>query len=254
MINIRDDWEFNVLGIYNFRRPGRIGRLCNFIRENHERISGDIVEAGVYRGSSIIALGMLLKELGSSKKVYGFDSFSGFPPVYHQKDDLSQFERMHARKMIADDHIEAVRRNRRWWATLHSQKESVPTPAQISSSGGFDATSIDLVRRKIDLVGLDNIVLVDGPFSETMPRAEQPECIMAVVMDCDLYQSHLDTFNAFWPRICAGGMVHLDEYYSLKFPGARLATDEFLEGKRAQLVMEPREPGDFERWHLIKEA
>ena len=53
--------------------------ILKIIRENHTEILGDIVEAGVYRGNSLIAIGMLLKELGSSKKIYGFDSFSGFP-------------------------------------------------------------------------------------------------------------------------------------------------------------------------------
>lgn len=95
MITIQDDWEFNVPGIYNFTKPGRFDALFKFIRDNHSRIPGDIVEAGVYRGSSLIALGMLLKQLGSDKKVYGFDSFSGFPSIQHPKDDFPQFEHMY---------------------------------------------------------------------------------------------------------------------------------------------------------------
>ena len=57
------------------------------MKENHNKIDGDIVESGVYKGSSLLAMGLLLKEIGSSKKVYGFDSFSGFPPVFHDYDD-----------------------------------------------------------------------------------------------------------------------------------------------------------------------
>ncbi len=120
MKHITEDWEFNALGVYNYLKPGRFDALIKFIRENHTKISGDIVEAGVYRGSSLFAIGMLLKELGSSKKVYGFDSFSGFPPIQNEKDDFLQFESMHQNKQISDEHIASVRKNREFWTALHS--------------------------------------------------------------------------------------------------------------------------------------
>ena len=41
----------------------------------------------------------------------------------------------------------------------------VPSTEGISSSGAFSDTSIGLLKRKIGLVGLDNIILVDGPFN-----------------------------------------------------------------------------------------
>ena len=44
MLNIRDDWEFNVLGIYNYRKAGPFDALFDFIRENHDKIPGDIVD------------------------------------------------------------------------------------------------------------------------------------------------------------------------------------------------------------------
>lgn len=40
---------------------------------------GDIVEAGVFQGHTLLATALLLRELGSDKKVVGFDSFTGFP-------------------------------------------------------------------------------------------------------------------------------------------------------------------------------
>ena len=252
MLTLQDDWEFNVLGIYNYRKGGPFDALFDFIRLNHAKVPGDIVEAGVYRGNSLIALGMLLKEVNSDKRVYGYDSFSGFPPVYDAHDDFIEFERMHDAGTINDAHINAVRRNLSWRAALKSQEV---TTENISTSGNFSGTSLDFVRRKIDFVGLDNIELIDGPFSHTM-RADvpKPSRIMAVLMDCDLYASHLDTFAFTWPRLSVGGMIYLDEYYSLKFPGARRATDSFLSDKRARLEMSSRKPGDFERWYAIKEG
>jgi len=245
---LKKDWEFNVLGIYNYLKSGRFDSLFNFIKENHHKIKGDIVEAGVFRGNSLIAIAMYLKEIDSDKKVYGFDSFSGFPPVYHSKDELSEYERMAKEGMIDQYHINAVRQNLQWKKALSSKKLN----KDISSSGSFSDTSLELLKRKIELVNLDNIILVDGVFSETMNDEVGIDKIMAVVVDCDLYESYLDTFEFVWPRLEQGGFIHLDEYYSLKFPGAKLATDEFFKDKEVSLKMADTKTGDFERWHAIK--
>ena len=191
---------------------------------------------------------MYLKQIGSDKKVYGFDSFEGFPPVYHSKDELSEYERMAKEGMIHENHINAVRQNLQWKKALSSKE----LDKDISSSGSFSDTSLELLRKKIELTNLDNIVLVDGVFSETMNEDLDIKKIMAVVVDCDLYQSYLDTFKFVWPRLEQGGFIHLDEYYSLKFPGAKLATDEFFKEKNVNLQMSDIKPGDFERWHAIK--
>ncbi|MFN4164159.1 MAG: TylF/MycF/NovP-related O-methyltransferase [Ferrovibrio sp.] len=250
MIDLRDDWEFNVLGIYNYRKTGPFDVLFDFVRQNHKLIEGDIVEAGVYRGSSLIGLAMLLKELGSDKKVYGYDSFAGFPPIYDANDGLEKFEELHAQGRISRAHVEAVRRNMRW----RQQLSGIPVnSSNVSSSGDFSGTSLAMVKKKIEIADLDNIVLVDGMFSETMvPTAPQPAKVMAVLMDCDLYQSYLDTFAFVWPRLSKNGMIYLDEYYSLKFPGAKIATDEFLQANGGELTMAPQKPGDFERWYITK--
>lgn len=252
MLKIKDDWEFNVLGIYNYRKPGPWSAYFNFVRDNHSKIPGDILESGVFRGKSLIAMGMLLKELGSEKIVYGFDSFSGFPPVYHPNDSLDMFDALYKEEKISKDHLEAVRRNIQWREFLSNHSERIDA-GNISSSGDFSSTNIEFVKRKIDLIGLDNIVLVDGPFSETMvDDRPDPKLLMAVAMDCDLYKSYLWTFSFSWPRLAINGMVYLDEYYSLKFPGARIATDKFLENRPHKLVIHDKKDGDFERWYVIK--
>jgi hypothetical protein len=248
MKTLKKDWEFNVLGIYNYLQTGRLDSLFSFIKENHEKIEGDIVEAGVFRGSSLIAIAMYLKELGSNKKVYGFDSFSGFPPVYHQKDNFSEFERMAQDGLIDKNHIIDVRNNFEWKTLLSSEK----LEQNISSSGSFSDTSLSLLNKKIEIIGLDNIILVDGVFNETMHDSLGIDKLMAVVVDCDLYQSYLDTLAFVWPRLQPGGFIHLDEYYSLKFPGGKLATDEFFRGKKVDIKMSPQKPGDFQRWYAIK--
>lgn len=248
---ISADWEYNTLEIYNFNKNGPFDLFFNFIRLNHKLIEGDIVEAGVYRGRSLLATAMLLKELGSDKKVYGFDSFSGFPPILSPEDELSQFDKLFEAGKISQKHYDAVKRNRHWKTQL---LDEAPSATNISTSGSFANTNRALIEKKIQLLGLDNIVLIEGPFSDTMHLdANMPERIAAVFVDCDLYQSYIDTFTATWPRVSVGGFYQLDEYFSLKFPGAKIATDAFLQDKNFILVPGAKpDPNAFERWGVLK--
>lgn len=253
MDNLELGWEFNVAGVENYRKPGRLSRYFEFVRLNHDQIDGDILEAGVYRGGSLIAMGLLLRELGSSKKVYGFDTFQGFPPEKVAQDQLAQFAKLNSLGKISEAHFQATLRNARLREAVLGFEAGVDT---ISSSGRFDMTSLDLLKRKIRFFDLDNVVLVEGQFSDTMRAShEEPSKIMATLIDCDLYKGYVSTLAFCWPRLEEGGMVFLDEYFSLKFPGARTAVDEFVatNPEGAHLVRDDRQDGDgFERWWLRK--
>jgi hypothetical protein len=76
---------------------------------------------------------------------------------------------------------------------------------------------------------------------------------MAAIVDCDLYESYVIALNFLAPRLVDEGLVYLDEYYSLKFPGAKIATDNFI-GKYCEFALDfdVQEPGDFERWYMHK--
>ena len=56
---LKYDWEFNILNIYNFRQFGNLKNYFEFIKNNYQKIEGDIVEAGVFQGRSLIATALL---------------------------------------------------------------------------------------------------------------------------------------------------------------------------------------------------
>ena len=62
------------------------------IKKNAFKNDGDIFEFGVYSGNSLITAALILKELNSKKKIYGFDTFRGFPSL-SKFDDLNQFKK-----------------------------------------------------------------------------------------------------------------------------------------------------------------
>jgi hypothetical protein len=247
---LNEDWEFNVIGIYNYKKPGQLDKYYEYITENHDHIKGDICEAGVYKGRSLLATALLLKELGSSKKVYGFDSFEGFPPLEHENDKIEKFEELLVKGIISKEHFSKVKKNIQLRSL--SVKGSMSS-RNISLSGNFSDTNGKLILEKADFLGLDNIKIVPGFFSETMTgELYGPENIMAAMLDCDLYMSYKVTLPFVWPRMTLGGYIWLDEYYSLKFPGARIACDEFFGKKPDKPQRHKMNNRDFERWYVRK--
>ena len=248
---IREDWEFNILDIYNFRRPGSLEGYFTFVREHHGLLPGDLLEAGVYRGKSLLGMAVMLKELGSPKKVYGFDTWSGFPPIYSPEDSLERWDDLFRDDKISSRHLEKTK--------LQVAHRALGLPSRnidssnISLSGNFSSCTKSDLERKIAYLELDNIVLVEGSFDQTMRReSDQPGPLMAALIDADLYNSYKVALPYIWSRLTHGGYLYLDEYYSLKFPGARIACNEFF-SKQADRPQQHDHPyGDFERWYVRK--
>lgn len=251
---LKEDWEFSILGVYNYRKPGPLQYYFDYIVENHDGIPGDLLEAGVFRGRALIGAALLLKELGSTKTIYGYDSWSGFPPIYHDLDSPERWEHMRAKDIVSEQHLEKIRLN------LEYRRFSLRQPAvqgvnarNVSLSGDFSGCSKEDVQAKLDFLGLDNVRLVEGPFSETMVDARAPmDRLMSVLIDADLYLSYQVCLPFVWKRLSRGGYISLDEYYSLKFPGARIATDEFFADKKDKPQRHKLIEGDFERWYVRK--
>ena len=126
--------------------------------------------------------------------------------------------------------------------------------SNISSSGDFSNNSYDDLIKKIDFLKLDNIKLVKGEFKKTMienPK-NNPQRFCAALIDCDLYDGYKVSLPFIYNRLNRGGYIYLDEYYSLKFPGAKIACDEFFKNKSEKPEMHTRYDGEFERWGVVK--
>ena len=251
MKRLLEDWEYNVLGIYNYTKPGPFSPYFDFVIENHQHITGDIGEVGVYRGSSLLATAMLLKELGSDKRVWGYDGFSGFP-VYHPNDDLAMFGTLYQQGVIDADLYRKSQLNIEYRSLASHTKQLDAT--NISSSGDFSNTNLETLQAKIAYLELDNIELVVGNFQDTM-NAEHHQASVAfcaVLLDCDLYDSYRIALPFVWDRLSRGGYMFIDEYYSLKFPGARIACDEFFMDRKDKPQQHRPIPRDFQRWFVRK--
>lgn len=249
-MKISVDWEFNTLGIYNFNNKFSYKPLFDFIKKNHNKLPGDIVEAGVFKGSTLLSIALFLKKLKSNKKVYGFDTFSGFPKVNNSKyDNINEFQKLLSKKEITKNHFRDVQKLIQIKNIFSKKKINY---SNISSSNNFSNTSINELKKKIKILKLKNVILKKGPFIKTMNSKNKPNKIMAAFIDCDLYDSYLQSLNFIWPKLILGGIIQVDEYYSLKFPGARIACNEFLRDKKFSKIKYKNKNDNFERWILKK--
>lgn len=257
-MQLTQQWQFDVLGIYNYNREevGNLSQWYKLVRNQLPLTRGCLVEFGINKGRSFLATCLLLRDLKDKGLVdgttinVGFDSFSGFPPILTAYDDISYFTILHQNGLISDEHFEMVNTNIEF---LQICRNTQLTPLNVSSSGDFSGTTLKSLERKIQFLGLSNAKLVESEFSKLQTITTPPEVmqIAGALLDCDLYTSYLEALEFIWPRLSTGGFIYFDEYFSLKFPGARIAIDKFFQEIDSVSWYSVRDHG-FERWWLIK--
>jgi hypothetical protein len=182
---------------------------------------------------------------------YGFDSFTGFPPVITEFDRIEKFQDLHNQGLIDDKHFTQIERNKYLITQLNEHRSL--SPSNISLSGNFSNTSVNHILKRANILELENYKLIKINFSDLDKTGKQePARIAGALLDCDLYQSYKDSLSFVWPRLSVGGFIYLDEYFSLKFPGARIATNEFFKDKKSLIDWHHIEDNGFERWWITK--
>lgn len=197
---------------YTLTGPERLFNLIEAVRhvERHG-ISGDIVECGVWRGGSMMAVAMTLLRLGNSNRhLHLLDTFEGMPAPDHDRDVSLQ------------------------------GKSAVPEWEGQKNADGTGSTwcyaSLDEVRAALDSTGYPSSQLhfVKGLVEDTLPEAA-PERISILRLDTDFYESTRHELNHLFPLLEHGGVLILDDYDY--WGGARQAVDEYLAEHEIRLLL-----------------
>jgi hypothetical protein len=252
---LQNDWEFNILNIYNYNKRGSFFSYFDFIKKNHKKLDGDLLEAGVHQGKSLLSVALFLKEIGSKKKIYGYDSWAGFPKNQKNNsfDEFSRWKEMLKNKRITKKHYEEILKNRKYIRFLKKKNNAKIDSFNLSTSGDFSNCSISDLRRKIKFLNLDNIILIKGDFDKTFQDKSKPfKKLFSAIIDADLYDSYQKSLPFIWKNLVKNGFLFLDEYYSLKFPGARIACDNFFKNLKSKPQKTEYIKRDFERWFVKK--
>lgn len=158
----------------SFKRLDNV-QLC-VERVLRERVPGDLIETGVWRGGVAILMRAILAAHGDvDRTVWVADSFRGLPPP---------------------------------------NPSVYPEDRGLDLSGVPElAVSLEQVRRNFDRYGLldERVRFLEGWFRDTLPSAPIP-ALAVLRLDGDLYESTWDALTHLYPRLSVGGYVIVDDY------------------------------------------
>jgi len=165
------------------------------------RIAGDFVECGVWRGGSSMMMALALRRFGDIERpIHCFDTFEGMPPptdtdIRHDTGE-SAASLLARSPRVAGDHIWGI-------------------------------AGVDLVRHNLASTGypLDLVCLHKGRVEETIPAAA-PARIALLRLDTDWYESTRHELVHLYPRLAPRGVLIIDDYGFWR--GARRAVEEYF--------------------------
>lgn len=168
-------------------------------------IPGALVECGVWRGGSILAMLLTLQRLGvDDRDVYLCDTFSGMTAP--SDEDTSVFD-----PPAVNTFDRAKANGQRAWDYLF----------------GEDVFGLEQVREVVHGTGYpgEHIHFVVGPVEDTLP-AQAPDRIAVLRLDTDWYTSTKHEMEHLYPRVSEGGVLIIDDYGH--WDGSRKAVDEYF--------------------------
>jgi O-methyltransferase len=190
--------------------PERVSALVEsvqFIVKN--RIPGSIVECGVWRGGSMMAVALALLKVGdTSRELYLFDTFEGMPVPTAADVDLKGNSA----------------------GSLFRKLQTGP------DTSDFCHATLDEVQLGMNSTGYDPslVHLVKGRVEDTIPE-HAPDAIALLRLDTDWYESTKYELEQLFPRLAKHGVLIIDDYGH--WQGARKAVDEYFAENKIPILL-----------------
>lgn len=182
-------------------------------------VNGSIVECGVFAGGGLMGwshFSAILEPYNHTRRVIGFDTFTGFPGV-HEKDLLQG----------TSEHLHA--------GAFQTNESIVDEIEQL----------VAIHDRNRPLGHIPKVELVAGDACVTIPNyiAENPHLLVSLLyLDFDIYEPTKAALDHLLPRVVKGGLVVFDELNCAEFPGETTALLETLDLATVQLCRFPFDP------------
>ena len=173
-------------------------------------IPGSIVECGVWKGGSMMAVAETLKKLNATdRQLYLYDTYAGMTPPTDE--DKAHNEETAADLLVKDAGI---------------KEESVV----------WAFSTIEEVKANIRQTNYpeNNIHFIEGDVLKTIPAAD-PGAIALLRLDTDWYESTKHEMEQLYPKLNRSGVLIIDDYGFWK--GSRKAVDEYLEANHIFLML-----------------
>jgi predicted O-methyltransferase YrrM len=173
-------------------------------------IPGDIVECGVWRGGSSMAMALALLRLSDTgRTLWMYDTFQGMT-------DPTDADKSHG-GIDAEELLNAAK------------EHEAPERSLVLAYA-----SLEDVRNNMRTTGypMNRIRFVEGSVEQTIPGT-LPGRIALLRLDTDWYESTRHELIHLYPRLSPDGILIIDDYGH--WQGARKAVDEYLENSRTFL-------------------
>ncbi len=200
---------FNLVSPYTMTSKERVFALIQAVKYiSHHQIPGDIVECGVWKGGSMMAIAKtLLAEQDRTRDLYLFDTFSGMSEPSEEDRDFSGQE---AAKLLENDSREDG------WIWCNAPIEGVQN---VMSKTGYDLNKIHYIQGKVE---------------DTLP-AHAPGKIALLRLDTDWYESTRHELIHLFPRLSMNGVIIIDDYGY--WEGAKKAVDEYFQEHNIKILL-----------------
>jgi hypothetical protein len=198
---------------YSMTSAERLWTLLNAVRYIvAERVPGDIVECGVWRGGSMMAAaGELLRQGDIMRRLWLYDTYAGMTEP--TPEDVEAGTGITAEQMLASTSVGDG--NNVWCVAGRADVE-----ANMRSTG----------------YPMENIAFIEGDVAQTL-LTSAPSSIALLRLDTDWYQSTKAGLEVLYPKLSVGGVCILDDYGH--WEGARLAVDEYFSERGPRPFMHP---------------
>jgi O-methyltransferase len=195
---------------FTMTSPERLFGLIEAIKYLHKNnISGDIVECGVWKGGSMMAVATVLKDLNDlDRNLFLYDTFEGMSAP--TENDIAVTGEAAAAQLEKDHNKET---NLVWaYSPLEEVKQNI-------ESTNYPAQRIHYIKGKVE---------------DTIP-ATMPGEIALLRLDTDWYESTKHEMIHLFPKLKKGGVLIIDDFGH--WEGAKKAIVEYIEENKIQILL-----------------
>jgi O-methyltransferase len=183
---------------------------AKYVAEN--KIQGDFVECGVWRGGNSIIAAEIFKRYSLNTRVFLFDTFKGMTEP--SQDDRNIQDNQPALKEFISHQEET--HNSWCFAPLEEVRNNF---------------------RKRNLLD-ESVIFVEGPVEETLLQGGvRPSSISFLRLDTDWYESTKIELEVLYPLVTNGGVLVIDDYGY--WTGSKKATDEYFSNEIMRPLFHP---------------
>ncbi len=216
--SVLNDFEYEFREIYHYckaftstsmERMYAMYQATQYISKN--KIEGDIVECGVWKGGSMMVSALTLLKLNDKdRKLYLYDTYEGITPPTEK--DIKIFDNTPAKEI---------------WSKKKKDESYIE----------WCYAPLEEVKKNLYSTGYpkENIKLIKGRVEDTLPNII-PKNIAILRLDTDFYESTYHELIYLYPKLMKKGILIIDDYGY--WAGQRKAVDRYFNENKINLLLD----------------